>query len=178
MTSRPLYRWKSLWLGLFAVMFLGWAWRDSIHWETRLRYQESSLSHAGSGISLTQLGRITSGRPRWDRRSIDGSPRDAMWQEARLDAPEFFRVTDEPGEAVRYYPLDRSTGDYGFRNGAARHFSEALFTAKAGAWAIYLPHWLFLVLFIVPWSVFLAWRWWRMKRVAAGMAEEPDRGSI
>ena len=26
---RPFYRWKSFWLGLFVLVFLGWAWRES-----------------------------------------------------------------------------------------------------------------------------------------------------
>ena len=29
MTPRPLYKWKTFWLGLLALIFLGWAWRMS-----------------------------------------------------------------------------------------------------------------------------------------------------
>ena len=29
MKPRPFYRWKSFWLGLCVLVFLGWAWRDS-----------------------------------------------------------------------------------------------------------------------------------------------------
>ena len=28
-TSRPLYRWKTFWLGLLVLIFLGWAWHAS-----------------------------------------------------------------------------------------------------------------------------------------------------
>ena len=29
MTRRPIYRWKSFWLGLCVLVFLGWAWAHS-----------------------------------------------------------------------------------------------------------------------------------------------------
>jgi hypothetical protein len=29
MTPRPIYRWKSLWLGFFVLGFLSWAWWES-----------------------------------------------------------------------------------------------------------------------------------------------------
>lgn len=42
---RPLYRWKSFWLGLFVLVFLGWAWARSMH------YKESvSFVDGGRGI--------------------------------------------------------------------------------------------------------------------------------
>jgi hypothetical protein len=31
MTPRPLHRWKSFWLGVFILVFLGWAWARSLH---------------------------------------------------------------------------------------------------------------------------------------------------
>jgi hypothetical protein len=40
MPPRPLHRWKSFWLGVFVVVFLGWAWArsmgiiDGIRWES------------------------------------------------------------------------------------------------------------------------------------------------
>ena len=30
MLPRPLHRWKSFWLGVFVVVFLGWAWARSL----------------------------------------------------------------------------------------------------------------------------------------------------
>jgi hypothetical protein len=34
MKPRPFYRWKSFWLGILVLLFLGWAWRDSMRFET------------------------------------------------------------------------------------------------------------------------------------------------
>jgi len=44
MTPRPLYKWKSFWLGLFVACFLAWAWWDSyrvgsiaqVGWDSRM----------------------------------------------------------------------------------------------------------------------------------------------
>ena len=44
MKPRPFYRWKSFWLGLFVLVFFGWAWWDSyridsaitLSWRSRL----------------------------------------------------------------------------------------------------------------------------------------------
>ena len=38
MNPRPPYRWKSMWIGLFVLGFLLWAWQDGLHQEIRLTY--------------------------------------------------------------------------------------------------------------------------------------------
>jgi hypothetical protein len=45
MKPRPLYRWKSFWLGILVFVFLGWGWvRSMTHLE--------SLSWTGEGVSF------------------------------------------------------------------------------------------------------------------------------
>jgi hypothetical protein len=36
MKPRPFYRWKSFWLGLFVLVFLGWAWGHSARFNGEL----------------------------------------------------------------------------------------------------------------------------------------------
>ena len=36
MPPRPLHRWKSFWLGILILSFLGWAWTDSMRQESIL----------------------------------------------------------------------------------------------------------------------------------------------
>jgi hypothetical protein len=172
MTPRPLYRWKSFWLGLFVVMSLGWAWWDSTRWVTSFHYGESSLRHAGSGICLA--GRLTSSLPDWSREPISY----AIWEEVRFDAPEIFRHSEKVDAYSYYYPIDPLTDTPAPRNAAAAHFDVAIYFSNGAEWAIYIPHWLLILLFFVPWTGFLAWRWRRMKCLAAGMAAEPAHGSI
>ena len=52
MPPRPLHRWKSFWLGVFVVVFLGWAWWDSWVWETQAYFFGDYLQvvHARGGI--------------------------------------------------------------------------------------------------------------------------------
>jgi hypothetical protein len=38
MTPRPIYRWKSFWLGILILGFLGWAWARSMSWESYLNW--------------------------------------------------------------------------------------------------------------------------------------------
>ena len=38
MKPRPFYRWKSFWLGLCVLVFLGWAWRASFYNSSSIRY--------------------------------------------------------------------------------------------------------------------------------------------
>ena len=54
MTPRPFYRWKSFWLGLCVLVFLGWAWRDSLS-----RRASAYLALSGSSIECERFGGIT-----------------------------------------------------------------------------------------------------------------------
>ena len=38
MKPRPFYRWKSFWLGLCVLVFLGWAWRASFYTSSSIQY--------------------------------------------------------------------------------------------------------------------------------------------
>jgi hypothetical protein len=44
MPPRPLHRWKSFWLGLLVLIFLGWAWVRSMHQTDDISYKPSSSS--------------------------------------------------------------------------------------------------------------------------------------
>jgi hypothetical protein len=44
MHPRPLHRWKSFWLGLLVLIFLGWAWVRSMHQTDDISYKPSSSS--------------------------------------------------------------------------------------------------------------------------------------
>ena len=38
MTPRPLIKWKSFWLGILVLGFLGWAWWDSYRIDTHVQF--------------------------------------------------------------------------------------------------------------------------------------------
>ncbi len=51
---RPLYRWKSFWLGLFVLVFLGWAWRESY-----LNFPTISRDRSGNAIEVSRMRGVT-----------------------------------------------------------------------------------------------------------------------
>lgn len=49
MTPRPLYKWKSFWLGILVLVFLGWAWARSMNFNDRLDWGTGSRSYILEG---------------------------------------------------------------------------------------------------------------------------------
>ncbi len=59
MSSHSLHRWKSFWLGLLVLFFLGWAWVRSIHRIDDISYKASTSSRswgACTGFGAVLLG--------------------------------------------------------------------------------------------------------------------------
>lgn len=59
MSSHSLHRWKSFWLGLLVLIFLGWAWVRSIHRIDDISYKASTSSRswgACTGFGAVILG--------------------------------------------------------------------------------------------------------------------------
>lgn len=164
MKGRAIYRWKSFWLGVLVMGFLSWAWWDSLHWKTWLSYGESTLCHAGSGICLANREEVLESH--LEREAVD--PKEAVWSEARLDAPDVLHVSADERQYSSYYAREEWMGGTRpvARNAAAAHFYMALLFPVAGAWAVYLPHWLVMVCFLAVWSGFLVWRWRRERRMS------------
>lgn len=163
MGVRPVHRRKSFWLGILVMGFLSWAWWDSTQWESSLRYGRMSLRHAGSGTCLADDGRAMSVEPRWGRKPVD--PEEVEWSKVRCDAPEVLRVREDPAPLKVDWLLDEMEKAPVTRNAATKHFTWMLAFPVKGAWAVYVPHWLVMVCFLIPWSGFLVWRWRRERRV-------------
>jgi hypothetical protein len=59
MTPRPIYRWKSFWLGFLVLAFLSWAWVRSMHRVDDITYKTSTSSiswGACTGFGTVLLG--------------------------------------------------------------------------------------------------------------------------
>lgn len=159
-TPRPLHRWKSLWLGILVLISLLWAWRESVCWETTVSYRRFDLSHAGSGICLSH----------WAPASARSSPlqyrHDSIpfpfhwWSQAVFPAPEILLRNGHHHQVVHYYEEDPTAPDLTInpRNAAAAHFMSILHDATPGSWSIFIPHWLIIATFLIPWLTFLIWR--------------------
>jgi hypothetical protein len=135
MTSRPIYRWKSFWLGLFVACFFAWAWWDSMENRMLLVIGQGRL-----GILVERHAGVT--------RVVGNWP------------------VKYPGVEFHHYNRGREATD-----------TESI-CASLGLRYSKVRDSRVLLYYLAVWSAFLGWRRWRMKRLAAGMAEEPDRGSI
>lgn len=55
MPPRPLYRWKSFWLGLFAIASVAWAWHDSL---TYVRGAAWSGGHGSFAVFASSVNEV------------------------------------------------------------------------------------------------------------------------
>ncbi|MCW1884978.1 hypothetical protein OKA04_09590 [Luteolibacter flavescens] len=71
MQPRPLHRWKSFWLGVFVLIFFGWAWvrsmgiQDTIEWISPKRGIHG-LVHVNSRLIIFQPVDATGMAPEFD----------------------------------------------------------------------------------------------------------------
>jgi hypothetical protein len=125
MRPRPLIRWKSFWLGILVLGFLGWARVRSMEREDHIAWGYSR----GECISLEQAaGRLFLYRG-YNPYSVLG---------------------------LTYVP---ST----FLHGESAHKPVALMYSPVG-WRVEAAHWFLMLLFLLPWLAFLAWRVRKQRR--------------
>lgn len=126
MTPRPFYRWRSFWLGVLVIVFLGWAWMRSI---SRTEGWEYSTTVTRSGVLAQRSGTVVLA---WNDPSAVGDPVQFFSHEM---APE-----DSPLPPA--FELDRWDMEPGR--------GETILCTIA--------HWFLILLFLVPWCGWLAWR--------------------
>jgi len=150
MQPRPLYRWKSFWLGVLVLGFLGWAWWISYKFSTRVSYWHVDVIHCEgyTGIRVSEWVAL-------DYFSHERVEDDA-WASRIIPMPFFVRG------------LERDRGPQTWRGEATyREFHEWAYRSMLPERrALFLPHWLLIATFLVVWTAFLAWRWRRMRRNA------------
>ena len=151
MTPRPIHRWPSFWLGVFILTFLGWAWLDSCR-------------HSTSYVAVDT----------WDN-SV-AIPQ-GVWHE---DSALKFSIVRHPGpiiatatsKGVFQYSRVPNTGPPQLSPLHWRTFPP--YTSVRGArlaqLSIELPHWLIILLVLIPSTTFLTWRWLLMQRLAEANA--------
>jgi hypothetical protein len=129
MFPRPFHRWKSFWLGVLVLVFLGWGWgRSQQHLDGFLWMAKRFHFSAGQTAGFIELA----------------------WSAA----------TGARGESFIWI------------HDAAATTGEPLFP-KAVNWESYpgqiqltVAHWFLMGLLLLPWSIFLGWRFRRIRRMA------------
>jgi len=138
MTPRPVQRWKSFWLGLLVIVFLGWAWARSVH------FGESMHLGSMTGTRGTILG-----------------------QSGGMMGVTAWRVPVEFDPGCSSPVIGNSSSTFSaWRNPHGRPRYEIPAAAglwrQDGYWSFGLAHWSLILLFVATWLAGLRWRWRRI----------------
>jgi hypothetical protein len=126
MTPRPVYRWKSFWLGVCVLGFLGWAWVRSNRVEESLSVV--AWSFKGDGANAASLSQA------WGKIdvAVDADPFGDPG--VRCFVREINWELKEPPVLMEF-----STGHYSTRLVVSHWFLMMLFLVPWGAWLVW--HW-------------------------------------
>lgn len=133
MPPRPLHHWKSFWLGLLVLIFLGWAWVRSMHHVDDIYYEPSTSSKtwgATSGLGAVLLTWEVHPFPP-NGLNFDSYPVKPSWP-TNIWFPKAITLQE------------RGTGGSQYKG-------------------IAIAHWFLILLFLVAWAGFLFWRVRRMR---------------
>jgi hypothetical protein len=124
MKQRPLIKWKSFWLGILVLGFLGWAWAFSMGRSSGVKWLQGARASSLAQLDGTAgVSSVAFSASHWKGEWI-------VWNETEV-------ISDIP------------------RVPPAFHLEEA---------GIHVAHWFLILLFLVPWVGFLAWRVRRQRK--------------
>ena len=154
MTPHPLYKWKSFWLGILVLVFLGWASYRSKPNASSLQYKKIGLESYANFFAVTNADycyylRVDPAVP------LNEEYRNLPWE--WFPAPYLLKSP----------PHGWGENDDTARAGTREQFDREwiLSQYEQNVWILAIPYWLLMLAVVVPWSAFLAWRWRIMKRL-------------
>jgi hypothetical protein len=131
---RPLIKWKSFWLGILVLVFLGWAWVRSIQHDERVYF--------GLGTQW------------WEIVRSHGTTVAMCWSESGTGRG-IHSVSFSSEQSVEGVNLDIRIPP-AFKRVVGRELIPAV-------WGV--ADWFLILLFLVPWASFLAWRVRKLRRL-------------
>lgn len=136
MKPGPIHRWKSFWLGVFVLVFLGWSWVRSMDHPDIVAFGSTASKECwqvGSGAAAIH------------------------YYYTDLTNSEFYTGPDgwvfdstAKRRQFNWYPAAIK----------ARHSTDLLTVTR-----VEVAHWFLMLLFFVPWASFIGWRWRRMNNL-------------
>ena len=124
---RPHYRWKSVWLAVLVIVFLGWAWMRSI---SRMEGWEYFTALTGPGMIAQRYGNVIFA---WNDPTAGEDPVRFFFVEAGTEDESL-----PPAFELESWEIQQGRGE----------------TTRST-----IAHWFLILLFLVPWSGWLIWRW-------------------
>lgn len=125
MTPRPLYRWKSFWLGVLVIVFLGWAWMRSI---SRMEGGEYFTALTGPGMIAQRSGTVIFA---WNDPTAGGDPVRFLSVEAGTEDESL-----PPAFELDRWDMEQGWGE-STRCAIAHWFLILLFLAPWSGWLIW-----------------------------------------
>jgi len=144
-----LHRSVTFWSGLLVMGFLLWAWRDSYYRVGSMTYDTWAANSANGGMLVSYHG--TDRFPRFNASYGDSPGMHPEWAwfqplvvlRGKAGPPPDWAVTmPRMRDARNAYELHSLVNEYQPRD----------------RWRVYIPHWLPLLGFALPWTALLAWR--------------------
>ncbi len=138
MPPRPVHRWKSFWLGIIVLVFLGWAWERSIHFGEMVVFgvpAGPSTSIVGQSRGLVSIATVRS--------------------PALLDLICCSPIAGNHLSKVSAWRNPHGTLHYDIP-------AAAEFERQEYYWSFSLSHWLLILLFVATWLASLRCRWRRI----------------
>jgi len=146
-SPRPFYRSLTFWSGMLVIAFLCWAWWDSFRHDTWRTEGHFSFSNVAGAVSLgCHQSNVNSTAGRRDI-APHAAPRPGFAAFSFIDSSSKGTLPKSDlnsGRKLRALLAFSPSGQYMFLN---------------------VPHWLLILVCLVPWLGLLAWRWRRVKRL-------------
>ncbi|RYD84034.1 MAG: hypothetical protein EOP84_06630 [Verrucomicrobiaceae bacterium] len=147
---RPIYRWKSFWLGAFAIASIAWAWEGSYDTSTSVVFRRLAFSQR-AGYTMTAI--LPPG-PSFQRPLQRYGVNRGEYEFELFPSPFF--ATGQGRVPVRM----SSDSPINFRANMEQTYVSQPTTRKI----LCVPHWLIVATFLIPWAFFLVWRWRMIRR--------------
>jgi len=152
-----LHRSIIFWSGILVMSFLAWAWRDSLSSDTEVRCKDLSLQSYCGGLALNAMPGDHSWWNWWFRRPPSG-----YGEFGSAPQPFFLRGGQENADAHTLSIQATKYDDF-----KSLREIEALLIASDPPrhWMLFLPYWLVIAAFTLPWFMLLIWRARRRRRI-------------
>jgi len=161
----------TFWSGILVIAFLSWAWWDSLRANSHTGRPSVRMGNAWGGFYVFT-------KESWlnPYATSERNPADPDWcdlQPAAFPLPIYLRPESIPSDVVdalfdRLYREKHPLF-------TLREFIElGTSTTKPGGWTLFVPHWLLIAAFALPWSALLLWRTRRRKIKLVAIAPETE----
>ena len=154
MIRSRIFRLRSFWLGLPGLLFLVWAWADSMSYQSGVVFKQSLSMAPGSKGSFNHFAGQSGGAFRVNWWSFDEATR------TRLVSSEF-KATREAEPMVERFPAP------GMVTLPRHEFYPGILV---GAKRLTLPHWLLILVYLALWGWLILRRWKAARKMEADLA--------